>query len=250
MKIEKLTILPGHGKHGIREEFEQLELRSGDIISIVGPTGSGKSQLLYDIEVLARGDTVSGRKVLLNGRLVPREEVMRPEFRLTGHVGQNLKFYLDLSVEEFLHLHAELFGTAVDVEKVLETANMLTGEPILPSMNLQELSGGQARALMIADILLIRDSPILLADEIENAGINKLAAMELFTQKKDRIVVFVTHDPVLALSSKLRIVMEAGAIKKIIITSEKERELLEEIKKDEKKLLELREKIRKGEVLA
>lgn len=45
-----------------------LTLVPGEVVSVVGPTGSGKSQLLSDIECLAQGDTPSGRKVLPNGK--------------------------------------------------------------------------------------------------------------------------------------------------------------------------------------
>ena len=46
-------------------------LKTGNIVSIVGPTGSGKSRLLGDIECLAQGDTPTKRQILLNGK-VPR----------------------------------------------------------------------------------------------------------------------------------------------------------------------------------
>lgn len=51
---------------------------------------------------------------------------------------------------------------------------------------------------MIADIALICDSPIVLIDEIENAGIDKERALSLL-QKKDKLVLVVTHDPHTAL---------------------------------------------------
>jgi ABC-type lipoprotein export system ATPase subunit len=42
-------------------------IKKGDIVSIVGPTGSGKSRLLADIEWTAQGDTPTLRKILING---------------------------------------------------------------------------------------------------------------------------------------------------------------------------------------
>jgi len=57
MKIEKLTILPGYDKDGNKEPFEKMEICAGQKIGIVGETGSGKTQLLYDIEKLAQGET-------------------------------------------------------------------------------------------------------------------------------------------------------------------------------------------------
>lgn len=50
MGISSLTIQPGHDKSGNREGFEDITIHKSEIISIVGPTGSGKSRLLADIE--------------------------------------------------------------------------------------------------------------------------------------------------------------------------------------------------------
>lgn len=51
--IEKLTILPGQNKSEA-ESYEKLEINKGEILCIVGPTGSGKSRLLADIEWTAQ----------------------------------------------------------------------------------------------------------------------------------------------------------------------------------------------------
>jgi ABC-type lipoprotein export system ATPase subunit len=63
---------------------------------------------------------------------------------------------------------------------------------------------------MTADIAVISDSPVVLIDEIENAGIRKQEALELLACE-GKIVVVVTHDPVLALMATRRIVMKNGA---------------------------------------
>jgi ABC-type Mn2+/Zn2+ transport system ATPase subunit len=42
-----------------------------------------------------------------------------------------------------------------------------------------ELSGGQTRALLIADAAIICSTPIVLLDEVENAGIHRTRAIEL-----------------------------------------------------------------------
>ncbi|NLC02666.1 MAG: ABC transporter ATP-binding protein, partial [Tissierellia bacterium] len=59
--IKSLTILPGYDKSGDKEGFEEITIHKSEIISIVGPTGSGKSRLLGDIEWTAQGDTPTGR---------------------------------------------------------------------------------------------------------------------------------------------------------------------------------------------
>ena len=61
-RLRTLTILGGRDKNGEPEELD-LVLEAGDVVCIVGPTGSGKSRLLADIECLADGDTPSGRRI-------------------------------------------------------------------------------------------------------------------------------------------------------------------------------------------
>ena len=56
-KVESITLLPGYNKKGEKEGYEELVIKSGEIVAIVGPTGSGKSRLLADIEWGAQGDT-------------------------------------------------------------------------------------------------------------------------------------------------------------------------------------------------
>lgn len=88
-----------------------------------------------------------------------------------------------------------------------------------------ELSGGQTRSLLIADAVVIGNSPIILLDEIENAGIHRTKALELLKRYK-KIFVFVTHDPCIALMSDFRIVMRNGAMQRLIVTHPEEKEWL------------------------
>jgi len=67
MKPLTLTILGGVDKDGLPDAIDKIEIVRGEIIGIVGPTGSGKSTLISDIEQFAQGDTPSGRTILING---------------------------------------------------------------------------------------------------------------------------------------------------------------------------------------
>lgn len=68
-QISSLTVIGGKDKFG-NTENASITLKPGEIVCIVGPTGSGKSRLLADIECMAQKDTPTGRQVLING-LVP-----------------------------------------------------------------------------------------------------------------------------------------------------------------------------------
>ena len=251
MEIEKITIRGGQGKDGSQEKVESFSLSMGDIISIVGPTGCGKTTLINDIELFANRNTPSDRQVLINGQPIPEDFSFDPSKHPIALISQHTNFLSDLPVGEFLSIHAKVRG-AEDIEKVInstiEFANQLTGEAIIKETAMTELSGGQTRSLLIADAVIIGNSPIILLDEIENAGIHKTKALELLKGYK-KIFVFVTHDPTIALLSDFRIVMKNGAMQKFITSNLVEKETAIKLRKIDDIILHYRGMIRSGEEL-
>lgn len=246
--VASLTLLPGHDKQG-RPEPCGLTVRAGEVTCLVGPTGAGKSRLLEDIECLAQGDTPTGRRVLVNGSEPSDEQRYELGHRLVAQLTQNMSFVIDLPVGEFIVLHAQSRGVRPPEEvaaTVVERANTLAGEPIDPATPVTQLSGGQSRALMIADTAVLSASPIVLVDEIENAGIDRHRALDLLVGA-DKIVLMSTHDPILALLGHRRAVIEGGAIRAVLETSAAERANLAVLSRVDDQLGTLRERIRSGE---
>ena len=202
MDINKITVIGGIGKDGQPEKVKRFDLKMGDIISIVGPTGCGKTTLINDIELFANNNTPSQRSILINDEPIPDDFSFDP--------------------------------------------SKLTGEAIIRETAMTELSGGQTRSLLIADAVIIGNSPIILLDEIENAGIHRTKALKLL-KKYEKIFVFVTHDPRIALLSDFRIIMSHGAMQKMITTNAEEKMAAIGLKKIDDVMLEFRKLIRAGE---
>jgi ABC-type lipoprotein export system ATPase subunit len=245
--LKELRILGGRDKTG-REETLDLSLRPGEIISVVGPTGSGKSRLLGDIECLAQGDTPSGRRILIDGEIPEPAKRWAASGKLVAQLSQNMNFVVDLSVGEFIEMHAECRAVSQPeqaAEAVIACANQLAGEQFSASVSLTQLSGGQSRALMIADVALLSASPIVLIDEIENAGIDRRRALDLLVAS-DKIVLMSTHDPILALHGDRRIVIAAGAVAEVIDTAPDERAHLASLEHYDRLISELRDNLRRG----
>lgn len=247
--MQSVTILSGKDKLGQPEPFDTLTLERGDLCTIVGNTGSGKSRLIKDIEQLAYGDSVTSRKILVDGMPVPRTERQALSARLVAHLGQNMRFVLDTTVAEFLALHAACRARTVSVRDVLALVNDITPEAVLPTQNLNQLSGGQTRALMIADIALICDSPIVLIDEIENAGVDKEKALGLL-QSREKLVLVVTHDPHTALMASRRVVMGGGAVTAMLERTPAEAALYQKLSQTYREQQDYQTKLRKGNYLA
>ncbi|RAU92360.1 ATP-binding cassette domain-containing protein [Paenibacillus sp. YN15] len=310
-KVQSITICGGRDKYGQPEDC-LLHLVPGDIAAVVGPTGSGKSRLLADIEYLAQRDTPSGRQILLNGQPPDPAERFGIGTKLIAQLSQNMNFVLDATVGEFIAMHAACLeqgepeassstgmgpvqadkdspigrdsgqaepedgkwgGAASSVEsvgtkvahsssvgnrpaigaltlakQVLEQANRLAGEAFTLDTPLTALSGGQSRALMIADTAILSDSPIVLIDEIENAGIDKRLALEVLVDRQ-KIVIMATHDPILALSGHYRLVLGNGALRDVLKTEPGELALLEELRAADGRLALIRQALRAGERL-
>ncbi|MCR5210867.1 MAG: ATP-binding cassette domain-containing protein [Lachnospiraceae bacterium] len=251
--VDDITIYPGKGKDGVPEPYEEITVHPGEIIAIVGETGSGKSRLLEDIEWQAEKDTPTGRTVIINGMSKKERRKTSGRQRLIAQLSQNMNFVLDMNVDEFLKMHAECFVSQGEVEvlvkKVYETAISLSGEEFSLNSSITGLSGGQSRALMIADCAYISRAPIVLIDEIENAGIDIQRAMKILVGS-EKIVFIATHDPVLALFANKRIVIRNGAVSKIIERNEEEEKALHEAEKLYGRLLYLRNRIRSGEKIS
>ncbi len=250
-EVREITIIGGRAKDGSDEPVQEITVRVGEIICIVGPTGSGKSRLLADIEWVARGDTPTGRHIKLNGSVPGNQWRFSIEHKLVAQISQNMNFVMDLSVEEFLQLHAEsrqVANAEESIQKIWNWANELAGEPFALDTPVTSLSGGQSRALMIADTAVLSNSPVVLIDEIENAGIDRQQALDILI-RQEKIVLMATHDPILALMGDKRIIINNGAMQKVIEPSDKERENLTQLRALDGKLMNLRHRLRMGERL-
>jgi ABC-type lipoprotein export system ATPase subunit len=251
--IQTISILGGRSKSGQPEPVQRIDLKMGDVVSIVGATGSGKTTFINDIELFADGNTPTGRRILINGVRPPAEYRDNPACNPIALITQHTTFLSDLPVQEFLSAHARIRSAAKTqtegmIERALAFANQLTGEPINVRSRMTELSGGQTRALLIADATIICNTPIVLLDEVENAGIHRTRALELLRQYR-KIFIFVTHDPRIALLSDFRIVMREGSVTQVLRTNDEERHFSVKVSKLDDILSRLRDQIRLGERL-
>ena len=84
----KLTIYGGNDKYGNPEGIQRLDLFRGELYTIVGNTGSGKSRLIKDIEQLANHDTITQRSVFIDDTNFSWEERQQRSLHFVAHLGQ------------------------------------------------------------------------------------------------------------------------------------------------------------------
>ena len=167
---------------------------------------------------------------------------------MVASVSQKMNFVMDITVAEFIFRHAQVRSIG-DINaitcQVMEITNHLSGEPVSIHDNLTALSGGQARALMVADVALVSNSPVVLIDEIENAGIDRLKALSILTGHGKAVLV-VTHDPMLMLMAERRVVMQNGGMYRLHKTTPQEMKIMRQLSAIEKDICHLRENFRTG----
>ena len=246
--IKELKIIGGFNKIKEKEDID-ISLKPGDIYSVVGKTGAGKSRLLSDICCLAQGDTLTGRKILINGEAPFDEERYSIDENFIAEISQNMNSIMDLTVEDFIIMHSgsnPIYGDITKIDEVIECANTLVSERFKKKTSLVQLSPGQSRALMIAEVALLSKAQIIVIDELENVSVNKKKVLDLLI-RENKIIIISTHDPILTFSCDKRILIEDGGIVKIINTSEKEKKSLDYFFEIEKKMMEISNGIDRGE---
>lgn len=249
--IEKISIIGGLDKDGRPENVQGLDIAAGEVLAVVGPTGSGKTQLISDIEQYADGETLTGRSILINGLPLEQSTEVRELRHLVAQVSQNMNFVIDMSIEEFLWMHTRVrnIGNPQEtIREVLAICNELSGEPVSLTDNLTRLSGGQSRALMVGDVAMISQAPVVLIDEIENAGIDRMKALKIL-QGKGKVVLLVSHDPTLILMARQRVVMKNGGMDRLYQTTANEQMILADLLGVEKYLSNLRDHLRNGKTI-
>jgi lipoprotein-releasing system ATP-binding protein len=192
-------IVPTTLVHGIN-----LQIVENEFVAITGPSGSGKSSLLYLLGLL---DLPTTGEVLIRGRAtVHMDEAERAHTRLTqlGFVFQFHFLLPEFTILDNVMLPMRALG-ALSGEAMRQRAHDL-----LASLGLadhvhkrpDQLSGGQRQRVAVARALA-NEPPILLADE-PTGSLDSHASEQVFevlrelVEKHGKTVVAVTHDLTLA----------------------------------------------------
>jgi lipoprotein-releasing system ATP-binding protein len=197
-----------------------LAVNKGEFLAITGPSGSGKSSLLYLLGLL---DAPSEGEVIICGQPTSKlSESERADVRLTkcGFV-----FQFHFLLPEFTSLDNVLLPMRA-AGRMAEGEMHQRGLSLLGSLGLDEhankrpnqLSGGQRQRVAIARALANRPE-IIVADEptgaLDTASTGQVFSILRDIADKGQTVVVVTHDPALAARADRRIHIVDGKIAEI-----------------------------------
>ena len=197
-----------------------LEIRSGEIVAIVGPSGAGKTTLLQIMGTLDEPDKVDNSSLIIDS--IDVKKMNQSSF--ASFRNQNLGFIFQFHelLPEFTALEnvcipgwigkrkqKELSQSAEELLNLIGLSDRLNHKP-------QELSGGEQQRVAVARAL-INQPKIILADEpsgnLDTENANSLH--RLFFEVRDKFgttFIIVTHNESLANMADRKIILRDGEI--------------------------------------
>lgn len=195
-----------------------FKIYEGEFVTIMGTSGSGKSTLLNQLGCL---DTPTSGEYYLDGvsvRKMRRSERAVLRNRKIGFVFQNYNLLAKTTAVENVELPL-MYNTAVNAAerrersiKALRTVGL--GERLYHKSN--QMSGGQMQRVAIARAL-VNNPAVILADEA-TGNLDTRTSFEILVLfqklfKAGRTIIFVTHNPEIALYSSRNIVLRDGLVR-------------------------------------
>ena len=183
-----------------------LEIKKGEIVSIVGPSGAGKTTLLHILSTLDKADKSDSSELILNNKeVIKLNEKEISSFRNSqiGFIFQFHELLPEFNAIENICIPGMIRGDKskelkLKAEKLLKSLGLFNVKDQKPS----ELSGGEQQRVAVARAL-INEPSILFADEPSGNLDSKSAddLHQLFFDLRDKLnitIVIVTHNKKLA----------------------------------------------------
>ena len=176
-----------------------LEIGSGEFISLLGPSGCGKTTL---IRMIAGLEHPSSGMIALEDEVVFQDEPPRylpPEKRNIGMVFQNYALWPHLSIGENIAFPLEC--RKISRSEITDRTRQILDQVQLQGLEARrphELSGGQQQRAALARALIARPKVVLLDEPLSNLDTHLREEMcDLISEIKKAnpiTMIYVTHD--------------------------------------------------------
>jgi putative ABC transport system ATP-binding protein len=210
----RLTLTARHGPVDILRGID-LDISTGEKVSLVGPSGAGKTSLLLVMTGLERA---SGGKVEVLGQdlgVMNEDALARFRRDAMGIVFQDFHLIPTMTALENVAIPLELAGrrnASAQAAEALERVGLAARLDHYPA----QLSGGEQQRTAIARASVARP-PVIFADEPtgnldQDTGAAVMDDLFRISDESGTSLVLITHDPNLAARCDRRIVLRDGRI--------------------------------------
>ncbi|KYH33982.1 spermidine/putrescine import ATP-binding protein PotA [Clostridium tepidiprofundi DSM 19306] len=209
------TYLGNDGKPFTAVNNINLEIKSGEFVTLLGPSGCGKTttlRMIAGFEIPTSGDIYIGKENVSK---------LTPDKRDTAMVFQSYALFPHLNIFDNVAYGLKLKKLSKDVidkkvRKILELVGLNGLEERAPN----QLSGGQQQRVALARALVMEPSVLLFDEPLSNLDAKLRVYMRTEIRRIQKEVgitsVYVTHDQAEAMSMSDRIIiMNKGVIEQI-----------------------------------
>ena len=196
-----------------------LKIKQGDLVALVGPSGSGKSSLLHLFALLdepTKGDIKIKNTFTKKNSDEKKDETRRKNISI---IFQDNNLLNDFTAIENVMMPLIIKGVNLDnakkeAQKMLKAVKIFDRSQHFPN----ELSGGEQQRVAIARAL-IAETDIILADE-PTGNLDFQTSKEIFSyflklKKLKKTIIFATHNRELANKADYKLLLSNGDIKRV-----------------------------------
>ena len=204
---------------GNNKNFNHLKIKQGELVALVGPSGSGKSSLLHLLALLdepTKGDIKINDIFTKKFEDEKKDEIRRKNISI---IFQDNNLLNDFTAIENVMMPLIIKGENIDktknkAQKILKAVKILERSQHFPS----ELSGGEQQRVAIARAL-IAETNLILADE-PTGNLDFKTSKEIFSyflklKKLKKTIIFATHNRELANRADYKLLISNGDIKRV-----------------------------------
>ena len=196
-----------------------LKIKQGDLVALVGPSGSGKSSLLH---LLALLDEPTKGDIKINGVFTKKfKEEKKDETRRNNIsiIFQDNNLLNDFTAIENVMMPLIIKGVDIvnakkKAQKILRVVKIFDRSQHFPN----ELSGGEQQRVAIARAI-IAETNLILADEptgnLDFKTSNEIFSYFLKLKKLKKTIIFATHNRELANRADYKLFISNGDIKRV-----------------------------------
>ena len=199
-----------------------IKINHGDLVALVGPSGSGKSSLLHLLALLDEPTNGEIKINKMNTKKFKSEEKDKIRQENISIIFQDNNLLTDFTALENVMMPLLIKGenkqNALDkAKKILKSVKILDRSSHFPN----ELSGGEQQRVAIARAL-VAETSLILADE-PTGNLDYKTSKEIFNyflklKKLKKTIIFATHNRELANRADYKLLISDGDIKRVNVS--------------------------------